>query len=116
MPLNRSALGKRIQIQRKRRGLSQMVFSELIDKSPTFVSYVENGCKSMSLDTFVDVANALETSPDELLRDSLDARGTDRPAIFADGIGECSEEERRLLIDVIQAVRQIHGGSGKPPR
>ena len=30
--------------------------------------------------------------------------------------GECSEEERRLLIDVIQAVRQIHGGSGKPPR
>ena len=113
MSVNRSALGKRIQIHRRRKGMSQMVFSELIDKSPTFVSYIENGCKSMSLDTFVDMVNVLEASPDELLRDSLDSYGTDVSLALAEDIGECSEEEKRLLADVIQSVRQIYAGDGR---
>ena len=107
MPVNKTALGKRIQLQRKRKRMSQYDLSDRIDKTPTFVSYIENGTKSMSLDTFVDMVNVLETTPNELLKDSVDLHGEDIAITLADDIGGCSEDERRLLVEVIQAVRQI---------
>ena len=71
MSLNYRAIGRRIMIIRKRNNISQLVFSELIDKSPTYVSYIENGKKSMSLDTFVQIANALDIPADILLAEQL---------------------------------------------
>jgi transcriptional regulator with XRE-family HTH domain len=40
MSLNYRAIGHRIMIIRKRHHISQLDFSELIDKSPTYVSYI----------------------------------------------------------------------------
>ena len=71
MSLNYRAIGHRIMIIRKRHHISQLDFSELIDKSPTYVSYIENGKKSMSLDTFVQIANALDIPADILLAEQL---------------------------------------------
>ena len=51
MSLNYQAIGHRIMVIRKRNRISQLDFSELIDKSPTYVSYIENGKKRMSLET-----------------------------------------------------------------
>lgn len=71
MKMNNSLVGKRIGQLRKRRGLSQLMLSEMIDRSPTHLSYIETGAKSMSLETFVRIANALNASADELLIDLL---------------------------------------------
>ena len=60
MSLNYQAIGHRIMVIRKRNRISQLDFSELIDKSPTYVSYIENGKKRMRLETFVQIANALD--------------------------------------------------------
>ena len=49
MKMNNSLVGKRIGQLRKRRGLSQLMLSEMIDRSPTHLSYIETGAKSMSL-------------------------------------------------------------------
>lgn len=72
MPLNNYAFGKSIRYFRKKRGLSQSYLSELIDKSPSYISYVESGLRCISLDTLVDIANALNVTADILLKDSLD--------------------------------------------
>ena len=72
MALNFVQIGKHIGEIRKRRGLSQQKLSEIIDKSPTYVSYIESGLKCMSLDTFVSIANALHVSADELLKDNIE--------------------------------------------
>ena len=69
MKMNNSLVGKRIAQLRKRRGLSQLMLSEMIDRSPTHLSYIETGAKSMSLETFVRIANALNASADELLNE-----------------------------------------------
>ena len=58
MALNYILLGKRIQTIRKKKGLSQAKLSEIIDKTPTYVSYIESGIKSPSLDTLILIANA----------------------------------------------------------
>ena len=48
MKMNNSLVGKRIGQLRKRRGLSQLMLSEMIDRSPTHLSYIETGAKSIS--------------------------------------------------------------------
>ena len=47
MAINFVQIGKHIGEIRKRRGLSQQKLSEIIDKSPTYVSYIEGGLKCM---------------------------------------------------------------------
>lgn len=71
MTLNYIAIGKRIQEIRKKRKMSQSALSEIIEKAPTFVSYIESGIRGMSLETLVTIANALEVSVDVILSDNL---------------------------------------------
>lgn len=83
MPLNNYAFGKSIRYFRKKRGLSQSYLSELIDKSPSYISYVESGLRCISLDTLVDIANALNVTADiralKILRSECMFTGADRP-------------------------------------
>ena len=67
MTINHISLGQRIRLMRKRKGLTQLHLSELVGLSPTYISYIESGNKCMSLATFVEIANALNVTADELL-------------------------------------------------
>ena len=60
MSINYKVLGKRIREVRKRNGLSQATLAERVDKTPSYISYIESGIKSMSLDTIFLIANALD--------------------------------------------------------
>ena len=86
MSLNYKVIGKHIREVRQRNHLSQAMLSELVDKTPSYISYIESGIKSMSLDTFVLIANALGVSPDRLLMEQIIS--TER----------CASEEIALLL------------------
>lgn len=75
MGLNYRVIGQRIMFIRKQNHISQLRFSELIDKSPAYVSYIETGKKSMSLNTFVQIANVLGITADMLLAEQLTGSG-----------------------------------------
>lgn len=106
MALNFVKVGKRIGEIRKRRGLSQTALAESIEKSPTYISYIEGGLKCMSLDTFVAVANALRVSADELLMDSLENTVKVSNHEFASLLTDCSEYETRVLLDLAVAAKK----------
>ena len=57
MELDRCLVGKRIKKYRKRQGLSQEALAEKMDCSPTHISYIENGNRSLSLESFIAIAN-----------------------------------------------------------
>ncbi len=105
MPLNIFALGKTIRHIRKKRGLSQSRLSELIDKSPTYLSYIESGLRCISLDTLVDLANALNVTADSLLKDSLHKTATILSNEFAAVLGDCTIYEQKVLLDVLIAAK-----------
>ncbi len=105
MPLNIFALGKTIRHIRKKRGLSQSRLSELIDKSPTYLSYIESGLRCISLDTLVDLANALNVTADSLLKDSLHNTATILSNEFAAVLGDCTFYEQKVLLDVLMAAK-----------
>ena len=106
MLLNYISIGKKIKAIRKRKGLSQLTLSELISRSPTYVSYIESGIKCMSLDTFILIVNALNTTADELLVDSLENTIKISNHKFATLLSDCNDNERRILLDVITATKK----------
>lgn len=65
------ALGKRIHVERLGSGMSQQRLAALIQLEPSNISHIERGVGRVGLNTLVKIAIALETTPDDLLRDSL---------------------------------------------
>ena len=108
MQVNYISIGQRIRGKRLERGLSQAELSELIDRSPTYMSYIENGSKSMSLETFINIVNALRVSSDYLLRDSIETANTVTSSTELDSIlNGCSPYEKRVILDTAAAMKSI---------
>lgn len=106
MQLNYIALGQRIRNIRTKKGISQMVLAERIDRSAAYMSYVENGYKSCSLDTLVLVANELNVSTDDLLVDSLANTIKVSNHEFATIVSDCNEYEMRVLLDIAKKAKE----------
>lgn len=106
MALNHFALGAKIQAARMKRQLTQMELAERIDRSPTYLSYVENGYKGMSLETLVNVANALQVTADELLADSLESTAAVSNHTFTGILQDCSVYEQHILLDIATAAKK----------
>lgn len=106
MQLNYYAIGQRIQGIRKSKQLSQFMLSAMIEKSPGYISYIEQGTKTMSLETFVSIANALEVSTDTLLNRQLaiatEIAHKESQKIFSN----CSPYETYILLDVLKATKE----------
>ena len=107
MKLNNVIIGKRIRDIRNQRRLSQTQLSNLIDKNTSYISYIENGLKCMSLETLVQIANALHTSADSILIDHLVQN--DRPASeeLTELLADCNEYEVLVILDAMRELRTI---------
>lgn len=105
MQLNYYAIGQKIQKIRKEKYLSQSTLSAMIDKSSGYISYIEQGSKTMSLETFVSIANALEVSTDMLLSRQLviasEIADTELHRLFEN----CTPYETYILLDVLKATK-----------
>ena len=107
MSLNYKVIGKHIREVRQRNQLSQAMLSELVDKTPSYISYIESGIKSMSLDTFVLIANALRVSPDRLLMGQITSTERCASEEIALLLSDCSTYEMLILMDVLKNVESI---------
>lgn len=94
-------LGQRIRRQRKLMGLTQKEVAERAGISLPFYGHIERGTRKASLETTVDIANALGVSTDMLLQDSLDVMT--RP-LTSDA--SLSEHSRALLTDIVGVLRE----------
>ena len=120
MSLNYKVIGKHIREVRQRNHLSQAMLSELVDKTPSYISYIESGIKSMSLDTFVLIANALGVSPDRLLMEQIISTERCASEEIALLLSDCSTYEMMILLDVIKSLKaslkEHQGRYGKPDK
>lgn len=105
MSINYLALGNRIRIARKNKGLTQLDLSERVHCSTSYLSYIETGRKCISLELLIDVANELNTSADALLLDCLKNITPASSKIFADILNGCSEYETRILLETAAALK-----------
>lgn len=109
MKIDYKLIGKRIQNRRKEMGYSQLDFAEKIERSTTFVSYIENGTRSMTINTLIQIANVLDVSSDYLLADYIDKNqnkfidtGKNKISIFPDN----PESVAKYIVDCGMKIKE----------
>ena len=105
MTINYSLIGNRIKTARKAKGLSQSELSELIDKSVGYMSYIETGSNKPSLETLIQIANALDVTIDELLSDNLVASSRVSNTQINQLLSDCSAFEKSVILLSIKSIK-----------
>lgn len=108
MTLNYIIIGKNIKEARQKMQLSQAALAEKADLSSGYISFIETGARGLSIEAFVNLANALGASADELFAENLiayqlNANGSE----FADVLGDCNAYERRVIIEMAKETKRI---------
>lgn len=98
------AVGKRIKLARERRGMTQEELAERIDISASHMSVVERGKKGLRLETLVNVANALDVSPNELLQDVAVHAQAGTANELATQIMKLPADRRTVALNVLKAL------------
>lgn len=66
----KTLLGQRIREQRRKKGWTMDKLAEKADLSVNYVGDLERGVKTPSLDTFIQIVEALDVPADTLIRDT----------------------------------------------
>lgn len=105
MTLNYIIIGKHIKKARKKMKITQEKLAELIDKCPSYISYIETGRKKLSLETLIDIANTLQVSADELLSFNIEYKNEVKDE-FSSILENCSTYEKKIISDTARALKQ----------
>lgn len=100
-------IGMRIQRLRKAHGYTQEQLSELIDRAPNYISQLERGIKSMSLETLIDLSNTLNVSPEDILLDSLTINDKAINHALSKLLCDCSPCEKRILLEILDSSKKV---------
>ena len=107
MALNYADVGKHIKEKRLDKGLSQVDLGDIVRVNSEHISRIETGKKPVTLDLLVLIANALDTSADDLLVDSLDVSsssvGQELHAILQD----CHPAKKEMLIEILKFMKDL---------
>lgn len=98
------SIGKRIKEIRLKRGITQEKLAETVNISVPHISRIENGWASPSLQTLVDICNALDITIDDLMQDSIPAARRNAEGALGEIVADCTVEELNLLADVAQTI------------
>lgn len=71
----KAAIAANLQQRRTAMNLSKNALAQKAGISVQSVTFIEDGVNSPSLSTFLRICDALETSPDSVLRDALENAG-----------------------------------------
>ncbi len=111
----RSGIGRRIRESRERKGLSQNELSELCRISDGYLSQIERGMKTPSLETFYAIATGLHVDPSILISTQDDERNRALRALI-DALSECPVEVILTAIaqskELARLHRKLSAGSG----
>jgi len=99
-------LGQRIRTARLAAGVSQEQLAEMVGLTSQHISHTEVASTKISLPALVKIANALHTSVDKLLSDSVqDSKShllDDVQKVFAD----CDPDEVYVMLEVANAAKK----------
>lgn len=104
MELNYKAIGKRIKIARIKADLTQEVLAERAQISPTHLSNIETGTTRVSLTTIVAIANALESTVDDFLCDSVIHAKAQFERDIAELLEGCDAYEIRIVKEMAESL------------
>ncbi len=97
--MNYIALGRQIRKQRQLSSFTQERLAEKSGISASFLGHIERGSRKASLETLINIANALGVGTDKLLIDSLQLRYSNND------IDSLDANKRHLLQEMFRVLR-----------
>lgn len=104
------SIGARVRHYRKQNVLSQEELAERAETSRVYISNIERGEAAPSLEVLLSIANALSVSADDLLAGNLLSANTNSTEEEMDILFDCSQEESRILLESMKAIKQVLRG------
>lgn len=99
-------LGKRIRVARLAAGLSQEQLAEKVGLTSQHISHTEVATTKISLPALIKISNALNTSVDKLLSDSI---YDSKPCLLEEiqkMFSDCNPDETYVMLQAANAVKQ----------
>lgn len=96
-------LGIQVKNARTKQGITQAKLAEMTGYSVQHISHVETGNTKLSVELLVELANALNVSLDQLLKDSLKNR---KQGSIVLEIEVKSPKEEQLIVSVIKELQK----------
>ena len=106
--MNYALLGKRIRDERLLLRWTLEKLAELTDKSINFIGQIERGEGKPSLETLVDIANALGTTVDSLLQDNIKASGDGIQKEIGALVGSLDDKGKQFILDLVKRYHYYH--------
>ncbi len=107
MEINYEAIGRRIRALRKNKNWTQDELRDRADISKTHMSHIETGTTKVSLPALVAIANALDTTVDSLLCDSVKCSESIFEKDIEEAIKDCSAYELSVIVEAILYIKKI---------
>lgn len=102
-------LGKRIRDERLLLRLTIEQLAEKVDKSSNFIGQIERGDRKPSLETIVDLANALGTTVDNLLQDNIIRAHKDNTIYEINNLLYATNETgKQFILDMVKRYNYYH--------
>ena len=100
--MNEIEVGKRIKTLRNTNGLTQQTLAEKLDYSIPFISYLENGKATLTLNVVLDLATYFGVSLDYLLFG--DSKNDPLEVELISLLKNASREEKELMLEINTAL------------
>lgn len=97
-------MGKRIRQKRISRSMTQEQLAEVTGLSVPYIGMIERGDRTPSLETFIQIADELNATADELLNASLQQGYRLRLSKYEEKVAKLSLEERQKFYTVVDAL------------
>lgn len=107
MEINYEAIGRRIRALRKKKNWTQDELRDRAEISKTHMSHIETGTTKVSLPALVALANALDTTVDSLLCDSVKCSECIFEKDIEASIKDCSAYELSVIVEAIEYLKRL---------
>ena len=94
-------LGKRVRARRTALNWTQEHLAQEIGVSTSFIGHIERGSRKASIDTLVQLANAMQVSTDELLAGSLQL-----PDAQIQPARKLTDSQKRVMMQMLSTFQE----------
>ncbi len=101
-------IGENVKQLRLKKGFTQAQLAELADISTVHMSHIETGSVTMSLDCLINISNALETTPNNILLGEFTLSPDGCSYLLSQHTKSLSSDESRLLIEIARLLNELN--------
>jgi transcriptional regulator with XRE-family HTH domain len=97
-------LGKRIRAERRRQDLTQEKLAEMAEISDSFMGHIERGGRTLSIETLVKLANALNLNIEYIICGEHNYQPDMLPEEIYNALNRMSSSQRKVFLNIMKTL------------